>query len=114
LKATGAHIGDLALHGRADDARQAEIGYTLARAAWGLGLATEAVGALLDYAFGPLGLHRITATLDIANARSAALLARLGFRREAHYRQSYWDGRAWTDEYLYALLHDEWPGADQR
>src|SRR5579884_2342089 len=41
--------------------RNAEIGYALARHAWGQGFATEAIQALVRFAFDRLGLHRLEA-----------------------------------------------------
>jgi RimJ/RimL family protein N-acetyltransferase len=108
LTATGVHIGDCALHVRADDPRQAEIGYTLARQYHGAGVATEAVRALLDYAFTTLQLHRVTATVDCDNSPSMRLLERVGMRREGHFRQCTWFKGQWCDEYLYAILREEW------
>ncbi|HEX8274321.1 MAG TPA: GNAT family protein [Longimicrobiaceae bacterium] len=108
LKATGELLGDCALHVGGDDPRLGEIGYTLARAAQGRGYGTEAVRALLGYAFGTLGLHRVSATTDCENAASVALLERVGMRREAHFRRHVWFKGRWSDEYVYALLRDEW------
>jgi RimJ/RimL family protein N-acetyltransferase len=105
---TGVLIGDCALKVAADDVRQAELGYTLARAQQGHGFASEAVRCVLDYAFGTLDLHRLIALTDCRNASSIALLERLGWRREGHFRQNVWFKGAWGDEYLYALLQDEW------
>ena len=55
-----------------------EIGYHLARNAWGRGLATEGSRELLRYAFADLGLDRVICLVDPANARSAAVAGRLG------------------------------------
>jgi RimJ/RimL family protein N-acetyltransferase len=110
-KDNGRMIGDCALHVMEDDARQAEIGYTLAREAQGQGFATEAVATLLTWMFPTLDLHRVVAIVDTRNAASVALLERLGMRREAHYHQNVWFKGAWGDEYLYAILRDEWPAA---
>lgn len=107
-KETGLLIGDCYFRIAADDAQQAEIGYTLAADAQGRGLATEAVAAWLSYAFRAFDLHRVTALLDVENHRSAALLERLGFRREGHFLQSDWFKGKWCDEYLYAVLREEW------
>lgn len=63
---------------------------------------------MLDFAFPSLHLHRIIAVADCRNAASFALLERLRFRREATFLQSYWDTDRWTDEYLYAMLEEEW------
>jgi RimJ/RimL family protein N-acetyltransferase len=106
--ATGPLIGDCAAMPRADDPRQCEIGFTLAPEYQGRGYATEAVRLLAGYLFGR-GKHRITASCDARNAASAAVLERLGMRREGHLRQSTWAKGEWTDDLLYALLRDEWP-----
>lgn len=106
--AGGPLLGDCVLHVREDDPRQGEIGFTLARGHQGKGYAAEAVGAVLDYAFGTLGLHRVVAITDARNAAAARLLERVGMRREGHYLQNVWFKGAWGDELSFALLHDEW------
>ncbi len=108
LKETGLLVGDCYFCIQVDDPEQAELGYTLATDAQGRGLATEAVAAWLTYAFRAYHLHRVTALLDVENHRSAALLERLGFRREGHFLQSGWFKGKWCDEYLYAILREEW------
>lgn len=105
---TGDLIGDLFLQIDPTEARQAELGFTLASEHQGQGFATEAVRCLLDFAFPSLHLHRIIAVVDCRNAASFALLERLRFRREATFLQSYWDNDRWTDEYQYAMLEEEW------
>jgi aminoglycoside 6'-N-acetyltransferase len=107
-KAGDALVGDCGLSVNADEPRQAEIGFTLARAHQGRGLAVEAVRRLLGYAFGELGLHRVVAITDPRNGAAAALLGRVGFRREAHFIQNAWYKGAWGDELLFAMLRSEW------
>ncbi|HEY7348699.1 MAG TPA: GNAT family protein [Ktedonobacterales bacterium] len=111
LKTTDALIGDCMLYVRADEPRQGEIGYSLARAHQHQGYAAEAIRAVLAYAFETLHLHRITATVDCRNTPSIRLLERVGMRREGHFLQHAWYKGEWCDEYLYALLRSEWPGA---
>ncbi len=108
LRESGTLIGDCGLHVLAEDARMAEIGYTFALAFQGQGYATEAVRAMLDYAFGALALHRIAGVSDVRNQGSIRVLERLGFRREGHTVQAFWNKGTWVDEYLYAMLRDEW------
>ncbi len=108
LKETGMLVGDCALKSEEHDERQAEIGYTLSRAYQGRGIASEAVSCVLEYAFVTLGLHRVIAITDCENAASVALLERLGLRREGHFRQNVWFKGKWGDEYLYAMLQEEW------
>ena len=106
LKETGTLVGHVAL--RMSDEHQAEIGFTMARAFHGKGLACEAAARVLDYAFAELKLHRVTAITDCENEKSAALLERLGMRREGHFIQNIWFKGRWGSEYLYAILRDEW------
>ena len=108
LKETGTLVGDCGLKINEHDERQAEIGYTLARVYQGKGLASEAVSCVLDYAFRLLGLHRVIAITDCENTASIALLERLGLRCEGHFIQNAWFKGRWADEYLYAILQDEW------
>jgi len=108
LKATGVLIGDCYFTINQLDKRQAEIGFTLSRAYQGQGFATEAVSCFLNYAFLTFNLHRIIAITDCDNAASVALLERLGMRREGHFLQNVWFKGKWGDEYLYAILKEEW------
>ena len=107
-RATGALAGDCGIEIARDDPLRGEIGFTLGRAHQGKGIASEAIATLIDWAVLDLGLHRIVATVDPANAQSIALLERLGLRREAHYVRNIWFKGRWDDEYLYAVLRDEW------
>ena len=108
LKATGVLIGDCYFTINAFDHRQAEIGFTLSHEFQGHGYAAEAVSCFLNYAFHTFDLHRIIAITDCENIASVALLERLGMRREGHFIQNIWFKGKWGDEYLYAILKDEW------
>jgi RimJ/RimL family protein N-acetyltransferase len=120
LRDTDQLIGDLGLHVQVHDARQAQFGITLNRAYQGMGLATEALTAVLDYAFINLDLHRLVAIVDVENERAAALMERVGLRREGHFIKNAWFKGHWADEYLYAVLQAEWlpkrglPGVTER
>jgi RimJ/RimL family protein N-acetyltransferase len=60
-----------------------EVGWRLARGAWGRGLATEAARAALAEAFGPLGLASVISIVAEGNERSARVAGKLGMRRGA-------------------------------
>jgi RimJ/RimL family protein N-acetyltransferase len=60
-----------------------EVGWRLARPAWGRGLATEAARASLDHAFGALALESVISVIDPGNARSIRVAEKLGMRRAA-------------------------------
>ncbi|MCB0580227.1 MAG: GNAT family N-acetyltransferase [Phaeodactylibacter sp.] len=106
----GKLVGDCALKLRAGEPRIAEVGYTVNPAFQGQGYATEAVGALVGELFGRLGIHKVAALVDARNPASFRVLEKLGFAREAHLRQSYFDpiDGDWFDEYWYGLLREEW------
>jgi RimJ/RimL family protein N-acetyltransferase len=54
-----------------------EVGWRLARAAWGRGIATEAARAALAFGFGELGMREIIAIVDPSNRRSLRVCAKL-------------------------------------
>jgi RimJ/RimL family protein N-acetyltransferase len=80
---TGALIGDIGVCVRTDPELHAEIGFTLAAAAQGNGLATEAVRALTQWLFASTTVNRVTAITDARNLPSIRLLERIGMRLEA-------------------------------
>ncbi|MFT6144410.1 MAG: ribosomal-protein-alanine N-acetyltransferase [Myxococcota bacterium] len=84
----------------------ADVGYALDENALGKGFMTEALHALINYAFGELGLHRIMADHLPDNHRSAAVLARLGFEIEGYAKDflRMGDGR-WHDHVRTALVN---------
>lgn len=99
----GRVVGDVALWLTGESERLAEIGWVLAPASAGQGLAAEAAAAVIDAAFAD-GLHRIEAQMDARNDASARLCERLGLTREAHLRQNWWSKGEWTDTLVYGLL----------
>jgi RimJ/RimL family protein N-acetyltransferase len=107
-RSTGSLVGDLALKVDQQDPRLAEVGFTMAPAHQGMGYATEALQALLGFAFQSYGLHRIVAVTDTLNAPAAALLQRVGMRREGHFVENVFFKGAWGSEYLFAVLEREW------
>jgi RimJ/RimL family protein N-acetyltransferase len=66
-----------------DQQPEAEVKYAFRRDRWGQGFATEAVGALLRYAFRHWGVDRVIATTHPENGPSHHVLTKLGFSRLA-------------------------------
>ena len=95
-----------ALKSAADSA--GEIGWALTATHHGRGYAQEAASAVLDLAFGDVGLHRVHADLDPRNDASIALCLRLGMRHEAHFVENMMFKGAWADTGIYAILDREW------
>ena len=100
-------IGDIGVNLSADK-MQAEVGCTLDKAFQGKGYATEALGAMIDYLFLTLKKHRITASIDPRNTASIRMVERLGFKKEAHFRESLFIRGEWVDDVIYAILEKEW------
>jgi RimJ/RimL family protein N-acetyltransferase len=77
-RASGRLIGDAGLYPVDGSPDEVELGYTLARDAWGRGYATEAAQALVEHARTALDVARVVATVDPANAASRHVLEKLG------------------------------------
>ena len=105
---TGAVVGEVALFWVSEAHRGAELGFVLKPDFQGRGYATEMSVEMLRLAFEDLGLHRVVGRLDARNTASAAVLERLGMRREAHLVSNEWVKGEWCDELDYALLDSEW------
>jgi ribosomal-protein-alanine N-acetyltransferase len=65
-----------------------EVGYWLAKAAWGKGVATAAAMALVDYGFNRLNLPEIVGVADVKNVASNKVLQKVGltYRHTAPFR----------------------------
>lgn len=61
---------------------EVELGYRLARPAWGQGYATEAARAVRDFAFTTLSIKRLIALIDPSNQASIRVAEKIGMRYE--------------------------------
>lgn len=102
-------IGECSIFSLVEGSRRAEIGYALARSAWGCGYAVEALRALIGHVFGPMGLNRLEADIDPRNGASARTLERLGFAKEGHLRERWIVAGEVSDTAIYGLLRSDWP-----
>ena len=98
--ASGRFLGWFALFddGTVDGLRSAELGYRLARAAWGQGFGREGAAAMLCHALGPLGFDRVRAQTMTVNAASRRVMEAVGMRHVAT---------------IFPVWQDPIPGADQ-
>lgn len=108
LKETGEMIGDLGIRVKKEDPRQVIVGFTIASTHWRKGYTFEAMTCLLEYLFKELNMHRVSADCDVENIASYRILEKLGFRREAHFVESYLTDGVYASEYHYGLLQREW------
>lgn len=107
LKAEGnAIIGQVELMDFANQSK-AEIGYWLGASHHNQGLMTEALAAVVQYAFETMDMHRIYAKTDTENAPSMAMLGKAGFVQEGVLRQETARDGAWCDTAIMAILKSD-------
>ena len=95
-------------------AQYVTLGYWMGQDFVGQGLMTEAVSAVIPFAFDTLGLHRIHAAFLPTNAASRRVLEKNGFREEG-YAENYLqiDGK-WCDHVLFGLTRERYDAARRR
>jgi len=81
------------------------LGYHLDFERVGQGIMTEALSAVIAHAFEVRRLHRLMANYVPHNARSARVLARLGFSIEGYAREYLFIDGAWRDHVLTSLTN---------
>ena len=94
--------------------REYDFGYALARAYWGQGYMTEALRALLRFAFDKLRAQRVFGECDARNIASARVMEKAGMRRETHFRHRYAAAGDEQDNFRYAIHDHEWQAESTR
>ena len=103
-----AFIGKIALSGVMRGAMWgAYLGYWMAADRQGEGLATEAIAAVVDFAFDKADLHRVQAAIMPKNDRSLRVIEKLGFRREGYAERYLQIAGRWEDHILFARTREE-------
>lgn len=75
---------------------------------WGHGLGTDAVNAIVDFAFGELRMERVMLDTDADNLRAQAAYRKAGFVVEGRRRHHWFGDGTYGDDILMAMLRDEW------
>jgi ribosomal-protein-alanine N-acetyltransferase len=104
----GPLIGTISIHSIHDGFERGEVGYALAKPYWNQGYATEALQAIVDYAFGTVAFNRLEAHHSIYNPASGAVLIKAGFQHEGVLRQFYRSNDGFQDSSIYAILKKDW------
>ncbi len=101
----GEVIGSVGLFNVDPAAESCEIGASLGSKWWGQGIITEAVSALINFAFDVIGMHRVYASHHKENLASGRVMMKNGMKREGTMReaQKNQDG-SFSDLVLYAIL----------
>ena len=88
-------------------AQAASMGYWIGERFSRQGLMSEAVGAVVEFAFEELALHRVEAACLPNNDASRSLLLKVGFRQEGYARQYLRINGKWQDHLLFEMLRDD-------
>lgn len=94
LKPVDQMIGTITLHARTFDNainNQKELGYVIDEPYWGLGLMTEAVCAVLAYAFNTLELDKVLCGHAETNFGSKRVIEKTGFRYTHQEEREHYD-----------------------
>jgi len=83
---------------------RAEIGYLIDPAYWRKGLVSEALTAIIAFAFEEMKLHSIEANINPLNEASRKLLMKQGFVKEAYFREDYYFNGKFLDSEIYSLV----------
>lgn len=89
-----------------------ELSFWLAVDLWGQGYMTEAVRAVVPFAFNELGLNRLYAYHMLRNPASGRVLEKNGFRQEGVLRQRVRKWERFEDVAIWALLRQDWLEGD--
>jgi ribosomal-protein-alanine N-acetyltransferase len=101
-------IGEVAISYWDHNNEKNAIGYAIRPEYQRNGYAYEAVVAVIEYMFETMHRNRIQAGVDYDNIASIALLKKVGFKEEGHFRQTEYKNGEWKDSYLFALLKEDW------
>ncbi len=106
-KSTNQFIGSFSFWRLIKPHCRAEIGYSMHTDYWGKGLMTETFKTLIEFGFNNLQLHSLEANVNPQNMQSIKLLERVGFRKEAHFRENFLYNGQFNDSLLYCLLETD-------
>ena len=85
-------------------------GYCIGKTWWGRGYATEALQAVIAYAFLELGANRVESIHNVKNPASGRVMEKCGMTLEGVLRQAYRDNSGCCDVAVRALLRQDWLG----
>ena len=104
----GTYIGNIGLHGIERENRRALLGIIIGeKAYWGQGYGTDAIRAMLRWAFGYLNLNRISLTVYAYNERAIRCYLKAGFRHEGAMREARFIDGQYHDELVMGILRHE-------
>jgi len=86
---------------------RAENGYALKPEFWGKGYMYETINRMVRFGFDEMNLHSIEANVNPANKKSKRVLEKIGFKKEAYFRENYLFNNKFLDSIIYSLLEKD-------
>ena len=86
----------------------AEWGFALGSPFWGSGVFQEGARAIIDFAFGVVGVHRLEARSIASNGRGNSALHKMGAMQEGVLRRSFIRNGRYFDQILWSILKEDW------
>lgn len=108
LKEDNKMIGHVGYHRIDFVNHRAEIGYALLSQFHNKSLGSEALKVILDVAFNQFNFHSLEADVNPINNSSIKLITKLGFVKEAHFRENYFFRNTFLDSAIYSLLKKDY------
>ncbi len=110
VECDGAVVGSVSLKNISHMMGHGEIGYAISPAHHGKGIATSAVGLVVQKCFEESPLRKLLAYVHDRNLASCRVLRKLGLTQEGFLREHYVINGAPENELLFGLLKREWKG----
>ena len=104
----GQPVGSIGAFGYDEATCSIEVGYVLGERWWHQGYMSEALGAVIDYLFGQVGLLRVWAEHDPANPHSGMVMRHCGMVYEGTLRQAHRNNQGICDTCVHGILRAEW------
>lgn len=105
LKETDEFIGAIGFYRINWDAHRTEIGYILDSDYSGMGYMHEACKALIKFAFEEVNFHSLEAVINSDNFASIKVVEKLGFVREAYFKENTVRNGEFIDTVIYSMLN---------
>lgn len=87
---------------------KAEVGYWIGEEHWNKGYCSEAMRAVIEYAFGVRGLNKITCRHMATNPASGKVMVKNGMTQEGYFKQDLYKNGQFVDMVVYGLSSIEW------
>ena len=107
-KESGECIGQIAYFLMDTKNQHGEIEYVIGPAYQGKGYATEMTGAVIDYGFEKIGLHRVEIDCRTANEASRRVIEKCGLTCEGVFRDFFWRRDHFEGRRVFSILRHEW------